>query len=86
MNSSDTGFTLELRQYPMGWRVNVRRAGVDAIVGSGWDALPWRSMQQAAWAALRRDAAPSPGRHGGRGIVAEPFAHLIDAQTLDHGD
>jgi hypothetical protein len=35
-----SGFALEFRQYPMGWRVNVRRPGADVIVGSGWDAMP----------------------------------------------
>jgi hypothetical protein len=47
------GFALEFRQYPMGWRVNIRRVGADAIVGSGWDPMPWRSMQQAGWDALK---------------------------------
>jgi hypothetical protein len=46
------GFALEFRQYPMGWRINVRRAGADAIVGSGWDAMPWRAVQRAGWMAL----------------------------------
>jgi hypothetical protein len=46
------GFALEFRQYPQGWRVNVRRVGTDAIVGSGWAQTPWFSTQQAGWEAL----------------------------------
>jgi hypothetical protein len=57
------GFALEFRQYPMGWRVNVRRAGADAIVGSGWDVLPWRSMQQVGWEALARPRPLLPDRY-----------------------
>jgi hypothetical protein len=48
------GFDVELRQYPQGWRVNVRRTGGDAVVGSGWESMPWTAMQRAAWAAVRR--------------------------------
>ena len=47
-------FTLEFRQYPQGWRVNVRRAGADAILGSGWATAPRAAMRQAGWAAVER--------------------------------
>ncbi len=47
------GFPLDPGQHPQDWRVNVRRAGADAIVGSGWDAMPWRSLQEAGWEALK---------------------------------
>jgi hypothetical protein len=47
------GFPLDPGPHPQGWRVNVRRAGADAIIGSGWDALPWRSLQEAGWEALK---------------------------------
>jgi hypothetical protein len=47
------GYTTEFRQYPLGWRVNVRRAGVDPIVGSGWAVTPWAAVQEAAWQTLR---------------------------------
>ena len=46
------GFAVEFRQYPQGWRVNVRRAAVDPIVGSGWAPTPWAAVQMAAWAAV----------------------------------
>jgi len=48
------GYETEFRQYPQGWRVNVRSAGVDPIVGSGWAATAWSAMQQAAHEAMSR--------------------------------
>jgi len=51
------GYESEFRQYPQGWRVNVRRASVDPIIASGWAPTPWEAVQSAAWAAVKR--APS---------------------------
>ena len=48
------GYETELRQYPQGWRVNVRRASADPIIASGWAPTPWRAAQIAAWEALTK--------------------------------
>ena len=47
------GYATEFRQYPQGWRVNVRRASGDPVVGSGWATRPWQAVQTAAWAAVK---------------------------------
>src|SRR5262245_13157771 len=49
------GYEIEFRQYPQGWRVNMRRGGVDPIVGSGWALMSWRAVQDAAWGAMNKE-------------------------------
>ena len=46
------GYETEFREYPQGWRVNVRRGSVDPVVGSGWAATPGEAAQMAAWATV----------------------------------
>ena len=48
------GYDAQFRQYPQGWRVNVRRRGSDDVRGTGWHSSPWVATHQAAWAALSR--------------------------------
>jgi hypothetical protein len=79
------GYDLDLRQYGDGhWRATFYVTGLahGILGGSAWEPTPWAATQRSTWVALRRNARPSSS---GR-IVAEPFAHLIDAQTRDHGD
>jgi len=47
------GYEAECRQFPQGWRVNVRRAGGDPVIGSGWATMPWQAVQMAAWEAVQ---------------------------------
>ena len=39
------GYESEFRQYPQGWRVNVRRASVDPLIASGWAPTPWEGCR-----------------------------------------
>ena len=81
------GWDLQLTQYGDGnWRATFYVTGAaHAIVGgSAWEPTQWAATRRSVWGALRRNARPSPGHHGGRGIVSEPSPYLIDAQTLDH--
>jgi hypothetical protein len=50
------GCDLQLTRYAeRGWRANFYPAGIahSVVVGSAWEATPWRAVQRAAWAALR---------------------------------
>ena len=46
------GDDVELKQFPMAWRVNFRKRGDDHVVGIAWEPPPWHAVQSAAWAAL----------------------------------
>ena len=46
------GYEVEMKQFPMAWRVNFRMRGVEHVVGSAWEESAWRAVQRAAWAAL----------------------------------
>ena len=47
-------FDLDLRGFPNGWRATFYPSGLahSIVAGTGWDAAPWRAVQQAAWRAL----------------------------------
>ena len=48
------GYDVEMKQFPMAWRVNFRQRGDERVVGSGWEETAWRAVQRAAWAVLTR--------------------------------
>jgi hypothetical protein len=48
------GHNVEMREYPLGWRVNFYWTGTahSVITGSAWEPTPWRAVQKAAWETL----------------------------------
>ena len=50
------GYAVELKQFPMAWRVNFRVRGDEHVVGSAWESTAWRAVQRAAWQAINDSA------------------------------
>ena len=48
------GYEIEMKQFPMAWRVNFRVRGGEHVLGSAWEPTAWRAVQRAAWAALAK--------------------------------
>lgn len=57
---NELGYHARLTQSPFGWWAEFCRAQVDPLprwIGRGFDAAPWRAVQQASLATLRREGA-----------------------------
>ena len=48
------GYVVELKEFPMAWRVNFRMRDVDTVTGTAWEPTAWRAVQRAARAAQAR--------------------------------
>ena len=47
------GYVVEMKAFPMAWRVNFMMRDVDTVAGSAWEPTAGRAVQCSAWAALR---------------------------------
>ena len=50
------GFSVELKEFPDGWRANFYPVDIahSVVTGSAWEPTPWIAPQRAAWEALMK--------------------------------
>jgi hypothetical protein len=48
------GYEVEMKQFPMAWRVNFRKRGGEYVVGSAWETTAWRAVQRSACEVLSK--------------------------------